>query len=168
LNPPRKAVIRGLEPKFYFRLNLLNLLRCNRQRSATRGSASLFLEYRDCQLIKRREAVSLGPEANSARSLDRPITRDLKIEQIAVSDLVPYVRNPRTHSEAQVAVIAASIERFGWTNPVLIGNDNDIIAGHGRVLAAKRLGIKTVPTLRIGDLSLPWPAITSRSERSPQ
>src|ERR1700688_2216358 len=79
--------------------------------------------------------------------------RDLKIEQIAVADLVPYVRNPRSHSEAQVAVIAASIERFGWTNPVLIGNGNDIIGGHGRVLAAKRLGIKTVPTLRIGDLS---------------
>jgi hypothetical protein len=69
----RKAVIRGLEPKFYFRLNLLNLLRCSRQRSATRGSASLFLEYGDCQLIERRQAVRLGPEADSARSPDRSI-----------------------------------------------------------------------------------------------
>jgi DNA modification methylase len=79
--------------------------------------------------------------------------RDLKIEHVAVSDLVPYARNARTHSEEQIGVIATSIQRFGWTNPVLIGNDSDIIAGHGRVLAAKRLGIKTVPTLRIGDLS---------------
>jgi ParB-like chromosome segregation protein Spo0J len=85
---------------------------------------------------------------------DRPTdVRDLKIDYVAVSDLVPYARNARTHSEEQVTVIAASIQRFGWTNPVLIGNDNDIIAGHGRVLAAKRLGLKAVPVLRIGDLS---------------
>src|SRR6266404_1348051 len=71
--------------------------------------------------------------------------RDLKIEYVSVSDLVPYARNARTHSEQQVKVIAESIKRFGWTNPVLIGNNNDIIAGHGRVLAAKRLGLKMVP-----------------------
>jgi DNA modification methylase len=81
------------------------------------------------------------------------MARDLKIEHVAVSDLVPYARNPRSHSNEQVEVIAASIERFGWTNPVLIGNDSDIIAGHGRLMAAKRLGLKVVPVLRIGDLS---------------
>lgn len=58
------------------------------------------------------------------------MARDLKIEHVAVSDLAPYPRNPRTHSEEQVKVIAASIKRFGWTNPILVGNDNDIIAGH--------------------------------------
>ncbi len=66
---------------------------------------------------------------------------------------MPYARNARTHSEQQVKVIADSIQRFGWTNPMLIGNDNDIIAGHGRVLAAKHLGLKVVPALRIGHLS---------------
>lgn len=60
-----------------------------------------------------------------------------KIEQIATESLVPYARNARTHSEAQVAQIAGSIKEFGFTNPVLIDGDNGIVAGHGRVLAAR-------------------------------
>lgn len=59
-----------------------------------------------------------------------------KIKQVPKAKLVPYARNSRTHSAGQVAQIAASIEEFGFTNPVLIDAENGIIAGHGRVLAA--------------------------------
>jgi DNA modification methylase len=64
-----------------------------------------------------------------------------------VADLVPYARNARTHSPAQVAKIAASIQEWGWTNPVLVDVTGSIIAGHGRVLAAKNLGIVDVPVM---------------------
>lgn len=75
------------------------------------------------------------------------------IEQIAVDQLIPYARNARTHSEAQVAQIASSISEFGFTNPVLIADDQTIIAGHGRVLAARKLGLDRVPCLRLSHLS---------------
>ena len=71
------------------------------------------------------------------------------IEQIDIDALIPYARNSRTHSEAQVAQIAASIREFGFTNPVLIDSEGGIIAGHGRVLAARKLGMETVPAIRI-------------------
>lgn len=76
-----------------------------------------------------------------------------KLEQIATADLIPYARNARTHSPAQVAGIAGSIREFGFNNPVLIDQDNGIIAGHGRVLAAQQLGLATVPCLRLGHLT---------------
>ena len=62
-----------------------------------------------------------------------------------VEELIPYSRNSRTHSDAQVAQIAASIREFGFINPVLVDAENNIIAGHGRVLAARKLGLKEVP-----------------------
>ena len=74
------------------------------------------------------------------------------IEAIPVGKLRPYAGNPRTHSKKQVRQIADSIRRFGFTNPVLIGEDGEIIAGHGRVEAAKLLGMATVPTLRLAHL----------------
>jgi site-specific DNA-methyltransferase (adenine-specific) len=77
----------------------------------------------------------------------------MKLEQVALEALIPYARNSRTHSDEQVAQIAASIREFGFTNPVLVGADNDIIAGHGRVLAARKLGLKEVPCLRLGHLT---------------
>jgi ParB-like chromosome segregation protein Spo0J len=64
-----------------------------------------------------------------------------------VNDLIPYARNSRTHSDEQVTQIAASIKEFGFTNPVLIDKTNGIIAGHGRVMAAKKLGLKEVPCI---------------------
>jgi len=76
-----------------------------------------------------------------------------KIEQVQIADLIPYARNSRTHSDAQVAQIAASIKEFGWTNPVLIDADGGIIAGHGRVLAARKLGMTDVPCIRLTHLS---------------
>ena len=70
-----------------------------------------------------------------------------------VADLIPYARNSRTHNEEQIAQIMASIKEFGFTNPILIGSDNVIIAGHGRLLAAQRLGLKEVPVIRLPDLT---------------
>lgn len=82
-------------------------------------------------------------------------THDSKasIEYISVDKLVPYARNSRTHSDAQVAQIAASIKEFGFTNPVLIDGGGGIIAGHGRVMAARSMKIDTVPCIRLGHLT---------------
>src|SRR4051794_39491107 len=71
----------------------------------------------------------------------------------AVTELVPYARNARTHSDAQVAQIAASISEFGFTNPVLVDGDRGVIAGHGRLLAARKLGMTEVPTIELAHLS---------------
>lgn len=76
-----------------------------------------------------------------------------QVESRLISDLRPYAGNARTHSRKQVRQIAESIRRFGFTNPVLIGDDGEIIAGHGRVRAAKELGWDSVPTLRLSHLS---------------
>lgn len=70
-----------------------------------------------------------------------------QVERRSVSDLVPYARNARTHSDEQVAQIAASIREWGWTNPVLVDEDGGLIAGHGRVLAARKLGLAEIPTM---------------------
>jgi ParB-like chromosome segregation protein Spo0J len=77
----------------------------------------------------------------------------MKIEQIPTADLIPYARNTRTHSPEQVAQIAGSIREFGFTNPVLIDGDNGIIAGHGRVMAASKLGLAKVPCIRLAHLT---------------
>ncbi|WP_062563246.1 site-specific DNA-methyltransferase [Paracoccus aminovorans] len=79
--------------------------------------------------------------------------RELVIEYHGLDRLVPYARNARTHSEAQLAEIAGSIREFGFVNPVLIAEDGTIIAGHGRVLAARLLGMDAVPSIRLTGLS---------------
>jgi ParB-like chromosome segregation protein Spo0J len=84
-----------------------------------------------------------------AKSAATP-ARDLAIEYRDISTLIPYARNARTHSEAQVAEIAGSIREFGFTNPVLIDPEGGIIAGHGRVLAARQLGMGQIPTISGG------------------
>ena len=75
------------------------------------------------------------------------------LETIQIDALIPYARNSRTHSDAQVAQIAASIKEFGFTNPVLIDAGGGIIAGHGRVLAARKLGLSEVPCIRLEHLT---------------
>ena len=70
-----------------------------------------------------------------------------KIDRRKVDALIPYARNARTHSDEQIAQIAASIKEWGWTTPVLIDEDGGLIAGHGRVMAARKLGIEEVPTM---------------------
>jgi site-specific DNA-methyltransferase (adenine-specific) len=78
---------------------------------------------------------------------------NLEIEYKKVKDLIPYANNSRTHSEAQVAQIASSIKEFGWTNPILLDGENGIIAGHGRLQAARLLGETSVPTIQLHGLS---------------
>lgn len=69
------------------------------------------------------------------------------VERRSVESLIPYARNARTHSDEQVAQLAASIKEWGWTTPVLIDEDGQIIAGHGRVMAARKLGIEEIPVM---------------------
>ena len=73
--------------------------------------------------------------------------------EIEVSKLIPYINNARTHSESQINQIAASIKEFGFRNPILIDGDNGIIAGHGRVMAAKKLELTTIPYIDCSDLT---------------
>lgn len=77
----------------------------------------------------------------------------MKITQRKVEELIPYARNSRTHSDAQVAQIAASIKEFGWTNPILVDGENGIIAGHGRLMAARKLGHTEVPVIELKDMT---------------
>ena len=78
---------------------------------------------------------------------------ELRITSRRVDDLIPYARNARTHSADQVAQLAASIREFGWTNPVLVDGENGIIAGHGRVLAARKLSLDEVPVIELAHMS---------------
>ena len=77
----------------------------------------------------------------------------MQVEQLKVGDLIPYVNNSRTHSDEQVMQVASSIKEFGFTNPILIDDDGGIIAGHGRLMAAKKLGLVEVPCIRLGHLT---------------
>lgn len=74
-------------------------------------------------------------------------------KMVKTTDLIPYARNSRTHSEAQVAKIAASIKEFGFLNPIIIDGESGIIAGHGRVMAANKLGLQSVPCIEAAHLS---------------
>src|ERR1019366_2415925 len=78
---------------------------------------------------------------------------NIQVEKWPISRLIPRITNPRTHTPAQVAQVAASMKEFGWTNPILVGADNDVIAGHARLLAARQLGIGEVPVIQLGHLS---------------
>jgi ParB-like chromosome segregation protein Spo0J len=80
-------------------------------------------------------------------------TGSLKIEYRTLDSLVPYARNARTHSEDQISQIAASIREFGFTNPILIDSKQGIIAGHGRLAAAKELGLDKVPCIDLSHLT---------------
>jgi len=81
-----------------------------------------------------------------------PVT-DLKIELRQVASLIPYIRNAKQHSDAQVAQIAASIVEFGWGAPVIVDGKNNIVSGHGRVLAARKLGMAEVPVVPMAHLT---------------
>ena len=77
----------------------------------------------------------------------------MEIKEIEVTALIPYAKNSRTHDDAQIAQIAASIKEFGWTNPILVDGDKGIIAGHGRLMAARKLGMAKVPVIELKTLS---------------
>jgi ParB-like chromosome segregation protein Spo0J len=88
-------------------------------------------------------------ETNTGVSSDQR----LRLETWGLDRLVPSARNARTHSDAQVAEIAGSIRAFGFSNPVLVGEDGDVIAGHGRIAAARQLGLQKVPVIVLTGLS---------------
>jgi DNA modification methylase len=77
----------------------------------------------------------------------------MQIKEVEVSALIPYAKNSRTHDDAQVAQIAASIKEFGWTNPILVDGDKGIIAGHGRLMAARKLGMTKVPVIELNGMT---------------
>jgi phage terminase large subunit-like protein len=82
----------------------------------------------------------------AAYDIQRPWPAD-KVERWAIDRLIPYAKNARTHTDAQVAAIAASIKEWGWTTPALVGEDGGLIAGHARILAARQLGIAEIPVM---------------------
>src|SRR6476660_4159354 len=100
-----------------------------------------------------RAATTSQPNMEVQMSLTEQTHRQLSVVYQNVGDLKPRKTNPRTHSKKQVAQIANAIRRFGFTNPVLVDDANGIIAGHGRVEAAKELGLDQVPTVRLSDMS---------------
>src|ERR1700729_177793 len=83
--------------------------------------------------------------------LTHPIAQ--RIELWLIEKLIPFARNPRTHSEAQIAQIAASIAEFGFNNPILVDTNAGIISGHGRLLAARKLGLAEVPVIVLDHLT---------------
>lgn len=89
----------------------------------------------------------MGDQVDTAQNVERQLTH------VSVESVIPYANNSRTHSGAQVGQIAASIKEFGWTNPILIDETNSLIAGHGRLLAAGRLGMEKVPAIVLEGLS---------------
>src|ERR1700738_2713409 len=91
---------------------------------------------------------SLGARARARveAGIQRPWPAD-KVERWGIDRLIPYAKNARTHTDPQVAAIAASIKEWGWTTPALVGEDGGLIAGHARVLAARQLGIANIPVM---------------------
>ena len=85
--------------------------------------------------------------------MPRPINEFPAYKLAPVDDLIPYARNARTHSPTQIAQIASSIREFGFTNPVLVDGDRGVVAGHGRLLAARQLGMVEVPTIELSHLT---------------
>ena len=106
--------------------------------------------------------------AREAAGNQRPWPAD-KVERWAIDRLIPYAKNATTHTDAQIAAIAASIKEWGWTTPALVGEDGGLIAGHARILAARQLGIAEIPVMVAAGWSeaqkrrLPWwPTISWR------
>jgi ParB-like chromosome segregation protein Spo0J len=90
----------------------------------------------------------LEREKGRGDTRDFPAYRIMKVEA-----LIPYIRNARTHTDAQIAQIAASIREFGFTNPILIDSERGVVAGHGRLLAARKLGMVEVPVVELAHLT---------------
>jgi ParB-like chromosome segregation protein Spo0J len=100
-----------------------------------------------------RSDPGLAKRGGDVIELRSPLLRDIVVEQCRLTNLKTNPRNARTHSKRQIKAIAASIEQFGFTTPLLIDDDGMILAGHGRLQAAKLLGLDRVPTIRISGLS---------------
>lgn len=75
-----------------------------------------------------------------------------QVEQVETNSLTPYANNPRTHSDAQIDRLVDSLKQFGFVNPILIADDGQVVAGHGRLIAAQAIGLKTVPVIKLSHL----------------
>jgi hypothetical protein len=117
--------------------------RNNQWREAERGLERVGRRVKAPTLPLSRRARA---RAREAAGNQRPWPAD-KVERWAIDRLIPYAKNARTHTDAQVAAIAASIREWGWTTPALVGEDGGLIAGHARVLAARQLGIAEIPVM---------------------
>lgn len=91
------------------------------------------------------------PQSDTPGPLPAPLPD--RVELRAIDSLTPYAENPRTHSDGQITQIAESIRRFGWTNPILVDRDGGVLAGHGRLLAARALGLEVVPVIQLDHLT---------------
>ena len=114
------------------------------------------------EIAAAKEPINAIPEASKTppkgskmppKASENGSRADLRVEYRSIEALIPFARNPRTHSDEQVSQIAASIKEFGFTNPILLDGDNGIVAGHGRLAAARLLSFKTVPCTELGHLS---------------
>ncbi len=103
--------------------------------------------------MPRKQSTNSGAGSSISDAGGALSGANLTVTQRPVDQLVPYARNARTHSEAQLNQIAEAIRAFGWTNPILVDSDNGIIAGHGRLLAARKLGLSNVPVIELAGLS---------------
>jgi hypothetical protein len=99
----------------------------------------------DVQALVAQGCMSRA-RARVEAGIQRPWPAD-KVERWGIDRLIPYAKNARTHTDAQVAAIAASIKEWGWTTPALVGEDGGLIAGHARILAARQLGIAKIPVM---------------------
>jgi DNA modification methylase len=109
------------------------------------------LNFARTQTSKRGPQFSAKPASKGGGQ--KTTRKNMKIIQVEIEKLIPYARNSRTHSDDQVAQIAASIKEFGWTNPILVDGENGIIAGHGRLAAARKLGMKKIPVIELAHLT---------------
>lgn len=108
---------------------------------------------RICALPDTHHEPAHGPPSAGFFVSEAPILDTLAVTYRKVETLIPYARNPRTHSDEQIARIAASIAEFGWTNPILVDGEHGVIAGHGRLLAARKLGLAEVPVIELAHLT---------------
>ena len=115
---------------------------CPHSRTSSPEATQLDWAVSQSESLTRREAP---PTAGLTTQHQTERVRELHIRPMPIEKLIPYARNARTHSDAQVAQIAASIREFGWTNPILIRPNGVLLAGHARLLAARQLGLREVP-----------------------
>ncbi len=109
-----------------------------------------------CSTEDKAQKATNTPEtapAVDSKAPDALVRLPGKLEHWNIDKLRPYERNPRTHSPDQITKIAASLLEFGWTNPILVDSEAGIIAGHGRLLAARELGMDTVPVIELSHLT---------------
>ena len=116
-----------------------------RRRSPDSGKTNFVARH-------EKSAIEVGSDRNLSRRRASGAPT-LAVEYRPLGRLIPYARNARTHSDAQIDQIVASIREFGWTNPVLVDGANGVIAGHGRLLAARKLGIASVPVIELAGFS---------------